>query len=160
REDEPEPVVGDATLVARPGLRRRRREHRGLPELGGARLLTAEPVESTVACGGGEPGAGDARDAVPGPAFQRPGEGILRALLGEVPVARDPDQGRDHATPGLPERTGDRDLHRIGQLHLPVLESIPLRRRALRARLHYISPFFSRFRFALPPPRARPPTPP
>ena len=72
--------------------------------------VAAEPVERAVARRRGEPGAGSARDAVPGPPFQRPGEGILRALLGEVPVARDPDQGGDDTTPLLPERTGDRFL--------------------------------------------------
>ena len=32
------------------------------------------------------------------------GEGVLRALLGEVPVAGDPDQGRDDPAPLLAER--------------------------------------------------------
>ena len=43
-----------------------------------------------------------------GPAFQRPCEGILRALLGHVPVAREPDERGDHPAPLLVEGLGDR----------------------------------------------------
>ena len=72
-----------------------------------------------------EPRAGVARDAVAGPAFERPGEGVLRALLGEVPVAGDPDERRDDATPLLAERIGDRglDVRRyISQIGLTSME--------------------------------------
>ena len=48
--------------------------------------------------------------AVARPALERPREGVLRALLGEVPVAGDPDEGRDDPAPLLAERTGDRGL--------------------------------------------------
>src|SRR5215203_951793 len=51
------------------------------------------------------------RDAVTRPGLQRPREGVLGALLGQVPVAGRPDQGRDDAAPLLSERIGDRLLH-------------------------------------------------
>src|SRR5215204_3454031 len=51
------------------------------------------------------------RDAVTRPGLQRPREGVLGALLGQVPVAGRPDQGRDDPSPLLAERVGDRRLY-------------------------------------------------
>ena len=45
-----------------------------------------------------------------GQRLERQREGVLRALLGEVPVAGDPDQRRDDAAPLVAERDGDRGL--------------------------------------------------
>ena len=63
-------------------------------------------VDGPVARHRREPRAGAARDAVTGPALQRGREGILRALLGEVPVAGQPDQGGDDPAPLGVERLG------------------------------------------------------
>src|SRR5829696_4749800 len=51
------------------------------------------------------------RDAVTRPGLQRPREGVLGALLGQVPVAGRPDQGRDDPSPLLAKRVGDRRLY-------------------------------------------------
>ena len=69
--------------------------------------VAPEPVHGAVAGRRGEPGAGVAGHAVDGPPLEGPGEGVLRALLGEVPVARGPDERGDDAAPLGPERTGD-----------------------------------------------------
>ncbi len=126
-EDQPEAVVDDAALVGtpvvgtasvvvvvgggpgalvRPDVVRRHRDH---PGRGRPRRVVAQPVDGPVAGGGREPGPRTAGDAVARPAFQGPGEGVLGALLGQVPVARRPDEGGDDTTPLLPERSGDRD---------------------------------------------------
>ena len=41
------------------------------------------------------------------PPFERPGERVLRALLGEIPVAGEPDQRGDDPSPLVAERVGD-----------------------------------------------------
>ena len=81
-----------------------------LPLLGRAQLGATRPVDGAVAGHRREPGAGAARDAVAGPALQRGGEGILRALLGQVPVTREADKGRDDPAPFGVERIGDGGL--------------------------------------------------
>ena len=73
-------------------------------------LVAPRPVDGAVAGHRREPGAGAARDAVAGPALQRGGEGILRALLGQVPVAGEADKGRDDPAPFGVERIGDGGL--------------------------------------------------
>lgn len=83
------------------------RQHRHLLQLGGPSGGAAQPVEGTVAGRRGEPEAGVARDAVAPPALERQREGVLRALLGDVPVARHPDQGGDDRPPLLAEGPGD-----------------------------------------------------
>ncbi len=84
--------------------------HRDLPRLGLAQARPPGAVDGPVARHRREPGAGAARDAVTGPALQRGREGILRALLGEVPVTGQPDQGGDHPAPLGVERLGDGGL--------------------------------------------------
>src|SRR5215207_4357366 len=59
---------------------------------------------------GGQPSTGASGDAVTRPGLKRPREGVLSALLGQVPVAGRPDQGRHDAPPLLAERFGDRRL--------------------------------------------------
>ncbi len=78
--------------------------------LGRAQPGAPRPVDGAVAGHRREPGAGAARDAVAGPALQRGGEGILRALLGQVPVAGQADQGRDDPAPLGVERLGNGGL--------------------------------------------------
>jgi hypothetical protein len=43
-----------------------------------------------------------------GPRFEGLRESVLRALLGQVPVAGRPDQGGDDAPPLVSERVGNR----------------------------------------------------
>jgi hypothetical protein len=57
--------------------------------------------------GGRQPGAGLVRDAVATPSFERSGEGVLGALLGQIPVTCDPDEGRDDPSPLTAEGGGD-----------------------------------------------------
>ena len=85
------------------------RQHGGhLPELGRADRPAAQHVDGAVARRGGQPRAGPARDAVARPALQGQRERVLRALLGQVPVAGGPDQRGHHLAPLLPERRVDR----------------------------------------------------
>jgi hypothetical protein len=58
----------------------------------------------------GEPGAGAARDAVTRPPFGGLREGILRALLGQVPVTGEANEGGDDLAPLLVERLRNGDL--------------------------------------------------
>ena len=73
----------------------------------------------------GQPGAGLTRYAVAGPSLQRRREGILHALLRDIPVANAPDQSGDHSPPLFPEGFGygDFDLGRyISQIGLTSIE--------------------------------------
>ena len=126
-EDQPQPVVTDAALVAVARVDRAR-EHRHLLELGGPGRGAAQPVDGAVARGRREPRAGIARDAVARPAFEREGEGVLRALLGEVPVARHPDEGGDDLAPLVAEccRDGGLDVgDYISQIGLTSIDAVP-----------------------------------
>src|SRR5262249_22536902 len=67
-----------------------------------------EAIDRAVACRGGEPGRGVRRDPVPRPPLERAGERVLRALLGQIPVAGGSDQRGDDASPVVPERTVER----------------------------------------------------
>jgi hypothetical protein len=83
------------------------RQHRDLLELGRPGRDPAQAIGGTVARRRRQPRAGVARDAVAPPLLECQCEGVLRAFLGEVPVARDPDEGGDDAPPLRPERGGD-----------------------------------------------------
>ncbi len=65
-----------------------------------------------------------ARDAVAGPAFQGPREGVLRALFGEVPVAGHADERGDDLAPVVDERGRDRRLDVGGYISQIGLTSI------------------------------------
>src|SRR5206468_10821955 len=52
-------------------------------------------------------GTGVARDAIAPPLVERQREGVLRALLGHVPVAGDPYEGRHHTPPLVVEGASD-----------------------------------------------------
>ena len=105
REDQAEPVVGDAAVVDRDRWVVGHQDGR-LPCLRRAGLRAAQPVERAVAGGRREPGARVGGHAVARPPLERPREGVLRALLGEVPVARGPDQGGDDRVPTPPGTHG------------------------------------------------------
>ena len=108
-EDEAQPVVADAALVAL--ARGIGGQHRHLLELVGSRCRPAHPVDCPVARRGREPSTGFARDAVALPPFQRQREGVLRALLGDVPVAGHPDEGGDDPSPLVAKCARDGGLH-------------------------------------------------
>jgi hypothetical protein len=56
-------------------------------------LLAAEPVDRTVACGGGEPAAGVGRHAGLRPLFERDHKRLARRVLGDVDVTEAADEG-------------------------------------------------------------------
>src|SRR6266571_5232445 len=112
-EYQPQPVVGHSAVVGL-GVGSRgfgRQRHGGdLPEFGGSDRFPAQHVDGAVAGRRGQPRARPAGNAVLRPALQRHRERVLRAFLGEVPVARGPDQRRDDPAPLVPERGVDRGL--------------------------------------------------
>ncbi len=63
-------------------------EHRRLLVLGGPDGGAPEPVAGAVSRHRGQPGPGRRGTPSRGHRLERPREGLLRALLGEVPVAR------------------------------------------------------------------------
>ena len=87
REDQPEAIVFDATVVARRWIVGAGRTSPPPAVSAAPRRRAAQPVDRAVARGRREPGAGVARDAVTGPSFEGLREGVLRAFLGEIPVA-------------------------------------------------------------------------
>jgi hypothetical protein len=104
REDEPEPVIADAAAVGLGQVPTRRigasrLEQGRLAQLGGLVGAAAQHVDRAVAGGGGQPGAGTDRHPVTLPRLQGAGERVLRALLGQVPVAGDRDQRGDDLAP-------------------------------------------------------------
>jgi hypothetical protein len=116
-EDEPEPVIADAAAitVGRRQVPARqfssgRLQQRRLAQLGGLVRAAAQHVDRAVAGGGGQPGAGAGGHAVALPRLQGAGERVLRALLGQVPVAGDRDQGGDDLAPLGLEGGADRRL--------------------------------------------------
>ena len=72
-----------------------------------AHALAAQAVDRAVAGGGGDPGAGVAREAVGGPALERDDPCLLHGLLGEVEVAEHPDQRGDRPPRLAPEQAVD-----------------------------------------------------
>ena len=69
--------------------------------------LVAQAVDRAVARDRRQPRAGLTRHAVAGPSADRLGERLLRAVLGEVPVACARDQGCDDPAPLLGEGLRD-----------------------------------------------------
>ena len=100
REDQLQPLVGKGHVF-----------HLilgDLPELQLAKLAiqrapAADQVDRAVSCGRDQPGPGVRRGSVTRPALRRDGEGLLSGLLGEVEVAEEADEGREHTTPLLTE---------------------------------------------------------
>jgi hypothetical protein len=110
-EDEPEPIVWDVFCVhvGSPWVLWRRQQHR-LLELGCLGRMPAQPVERPVTRHRCEPCPWPPRDPVARPRPERRREGVLRALLGQVPVAGHADQRGDDLAPFVGERIGDRRM--------------------------------------------------
>ena len=117
-EDQPQAVVLDLIglfqqlrhrILIRFGLRERLAA--GLLEQLGAPRTAPQPVDRTVAGDSRQPGAGALRDAVHRPPPERLRERLLRALLGQIPVAGPPDQRGDDAAPLLAEGCVERALN-------------------------------------------------
>ena len=120
-EHQPQPVVGNAAVVGLGlvGCGIGRQGHGGdLPEFGGSDRLPAQHVDGAVTGGRGQPRARPAGDAVFRPPLQGHRERVLRAFLGEVPVAGGPDQRRDDPAPLVPERGVHRRLD-VSAHHAP-----------------------------------------
>src|SRR5205823_13766080 len=109
REDEAQPIILDAAVVATVGFVRGR-EHGCLLKLGGPRGSAAHAIDGAVARRRREPRPWVARDAVAWPPFDGRREGVLRTFLGQVPVPGDPDEGGDNPSPLVPEGIGDGGL--------------------------------------------------
>src|SRR6185437_2670035 len=121
-EDQPEPFVGHAVIAARVRLRLRLVgsgipgcHHGQLLDLGPVGAATPQAVDGPVAGHRHQPRPRAVRHAAGWPAPQRLGEGVLRALLGQVPVARLVDQGRGDAAPLLAEGAGHHRPHDAGR---------------------------------------------
>jgi len=122
REDESQTIVADVAGVF--SVMIFSANHGGLLQLGGAGCRAADTIRRAVARGCREPGAGIARDAIARPCFDGTSEGVLRALLGEIPIAGDPDERRNDAAPFLMECGRDCCVY-ISQIGLTSIE--PLR---------------------------------
>ena len=110
-EDQSQAIIGHASVVAViAGSVGIGGEHGRLLELRGADRQPPHSVESPVPGRRGEPRTGGAWDAVAPPPLEGGREGVLRALLGEIPVAGDADEGGDDTTPLLAESGGDGGL--------------------------------------------------
>ena len=104
REDQLEALVLDAARVELIHRRLLNLEQPGLREPG---PVAADPVDRTVAAGRDQPRHRIGRDAVARPPRGRDRERLLGGLLGEVEIAEEADQGREHPAPGVAERPLD-----------------------------------------------------
>ena len=115
-EHQPQPVVRNPAVVGLHLERRTRirlnRQRGDLAELGRPDRPAAQHVDGPVAGRRGQPGPRPPRNAVTRPALQGRGERVLGALLGQVPVAGDPDERGHHPAPLFPERGVDGRLDR------------------------------------------------
>ena len=98
--------------VERVQVRRRRHRDAATPQLRGADPLPPDPVDRPVAGRRGQPGARLSGMPSRRQARQRRGERVLRALLGQVPVAGEPDERGDERAPVLRERVRQRPARR------------------------------------------------
>jgi hypothetical protein len=108
-EDQPEPVVWDAAVVCVVRVVGETRD-RGLPELRFAGRGPAHRIDGSVSRGRPEPGGRAGGDPIARPPLQRFGEGVLGALLGQIPIAGHADQIGDDSSPLRAERLGHRRL--------------------------------------------------
>jgi hypothetical protein len=111
-EDEPQSVIdavrcGHLILL---GPARRRVDLRLPAELRGLvgePPVAADPVDRPIASRGRDPRPRVPRHALCRPHFERPGEGVLNGLLGEIEVTQHPDEGRDRPPRFLAEQAVD-----------------------------------------------------
>ena len=113
REDESQSVIHDGHgVLRRPGIDgaqvrfegRLARERLGLL---GQPLPPAKPVDGAVAGRGGDPRSRVVRHAALRPRLERTDERVLDGLLGQIEVARHPDEGRDRPSLLLAEEAVD-----------------------------------------------------
>jgi len=116
REDQAQLLVGNHLGLLVVATRRQGRKELRLPLEG---PLAPDPVDRTVASGCRQPGAGVVGHSVDGPALERPRHCVLESVLGEVEVAEDADQAREHAPP-----LGAEDALELGQCSTTGLTSI------------------------------------
>jgi hypothetical protein len=126
REDQAQPIVDERhRIVSLTGLERRERRVGPGRRFAGARLAPqllgllheaatpADPVDRAIARCGRDPRAGIARHSLLRPGLERPDEGLLDGLLGEVEVAQDANERRDRPPGFFPEQAVD-ELVRLG----------------------------------------------
>ena len=118
-EYQAEPVVGDHVLPRVPGVPRLGRVAGRLPRSGGRAGLDQQRqlgpqgpvpalrVQRPPSRGRGQPGAGIARYALPGPGVERGHVRILNALLGDVDVTGDARRRGEHEGPLATVRVRD-----------------------------------------------------
>ena len=98
-EDQLEPLVGKRRGRHRFLLRLRGEQLR----LRGERALPSDAIDRPVPCGAHGPSGRVRRHSVARPALRGDGEGVLGGFLGEIHVAEEADQGREHVAPALAE---------------------------------------------------------
>ena len=118
-EDQLQPLVRDGGGVVHDRLRWLDLElTREQLRLRGQDTLSAKAVDGAVSRGRDQPADGVGRFPVAWPALGRDRERLLGGVLGQLDVAEDPDQRRQHATPVLAEDGVKRHgtaLSRIGR---------------------------------------------
>ena len=103
-EDEPQPVVHDLALLLRRLLVEQPRQRGQFPALD---RRPPQHVDRPVAGRSHQPPARVGRHPVDRPPFQRRRHRVLRAVLGQRPVAGDPDEGGHDPGPPFREGLGD-----------------------------------------------------
>jgi hypothetical protein len=115
-ENQPEPIVLHGLLVDVLG------RHAALDLLGDAGHRRVEPraapqpIDRLEAAGRDEPRARIVGKAVLWPAVERRGEGVVHRLLGEIEIAKEADEGREHTARVAAIDRFDRFAHMCGWL--------------------------------------------
>ena len=114
REDQPQSIVRDGHRIILGGCQVDGGQllfHGGLPpqllDLRDRQLTPSKPVDRPIASRRGDPRAGVVRDAALGPGLEGADERVLDGLLGQVEVARHPDERRDRPALLLAEQAID-----------------------------------------------------
>jgi len=122
-EQQPQPIVADAALLTE-WLLRLGEGHRNPLVLLALGRAPPQAIDGPVPSDGRDPGTRILRNSVTPPPFEGRAEGVLRALLGKVPVVGEADQGRDDPSPFGPEGLGDRRFDAVGYISQIGLTSI------------------------------------
>jgi len=109
REDEAEPLVRNRGRVVHLVVRLCRFEPRQQIRLSLQVLLSPQSIDCTIPCHRHEPTGRVRGLALSRPALECDGDGVLKGVLGEVEVAEDADQGREHTAVLLAEERSERD---------------------------------------------------